>query len=53
MTDKLTEICDTKRSEVAARKAAVSTSELAARAAKQSAPRAERKAERGPPRNPI
>lgn len=39
MTDKLTEICDTKRSEVAARKAVVSTSELAARAAKQSAPR--------------
>lgn len=39
MTDKLTEICDTKRNEVAARKAAVTTSELAARAAQQSAPR--------------
>jgi len=33
MTDKLTEICDTKRVEVAARKAAVSIAELAARAA--------------------
>lgn len=39
MTDKLTEICDTKRIEVAARKAAVTTSELAAHAAEQSAPR--------------
>src|SRR3990167_5560711 len=39
MTDKLTEICDTKRVEVAARKAAVSIGELAARAAQQSAPR--------------
>ena len=39
MTDKLTEICDTKRSEVAARKAATSLADLATRAAGQSAPR--------------
>jgi indole-3-glycerol phosphate synthase len=39
MTDKLTEICDTKRAEVAARKQAVSLSDLDARAAAQGAPR--------------
>lgn len=39
MTDKLTEICDTKRTEVAARKAVVAVSELAAHASRQSAPR--------------
>ena len=39
MTDKLTEICDTKRLEVAARKALASLAELDARAAAQSAPR--------------
>jgi len=39
MTDKLTEICDTKRSEVAARKSAASLADLDARAAGQSAPR--------------
>ncbi|GAO55966.1 indole-3-glycerol phosphate synthase TrpC [Novosphingobium sp. MD-1] len=39
MTDKLTEICDTKRSEVAARKVATSLADLTARAAGQSAPR--------------
>lgn len=39
MTDKLTEICDTKRGEVAARKAAVSIAELADRATARSAPR--------------
>ena len=39
MTDMLTEICDTKRVEVAARKAATSTAELAARAAQQTSPR--------------
>lgn len=39
MTDKLTEICDTKRIEVAARKSATSLAELAIRAAGQSAPR--------------
>jgi len=39
MTDMLTEICDTKRSEVAARKAAVSIADLAACASEQSAPR--------------
>ncbi|HZV08349.1 MAG TPA: indole-3-glycerol phosphate synthase TrpC, partial [Novosphingobium sp.] len=39
MTDKLTEICDTKRGEVAARKALTTLAELDARAATQSAPR--------------
>lgn len=39
MTDMLTEICDTKRTEVAARKAATSTADLAARAAAQTPPR--------------
>ncbi|AXB76515.1 indole-3-glycerol phosphate synthase TrpC [Novosphingobium sp. P6W] len=39
MTDKLTEICDTKREEVAARKAASTIADLDARAANQSAPR--------------
>ena len=39
MTDKLTEICDTKRAEVAGRKASTSLSSLAARASEQSAPR--------------
>jgi indole-3-glycerol phosphate synthase len=39
MTDKLTEICDTKRREVAARKLAVTLAELDTRAAAQSAPR--------------
>ncbi|KMS59292.1 indole-3-glycerol-phosphate synthase [Novosphingobium barchaimii LL02] len=39
MTDKLTEICDTKRLEVAARKAAATTADLDSRAARQSAPR--------------
>jgi indole-3-glycerol phosphate synthase len=39
MTDKLTEICDTTRAEVARRKAASSLADLAARAATQSAPR--------------
>ena len=39
MTDKLTEICDTKRQEVAARKPLASLSDLAARAATQTAPR--------------
>ena len=39
MTDKLTEICDTKREEVATRKAMTSLTELDARAAVQSAPR--------------
>ena len=39
MTDKLTEICDTKRGEVAGRKAATSLADLAARAARQSPPR--------------
>ena len=39
MTDKLTEICDTKRLEVAARKALASLAELDARAAAQTAPR--------------
>src|ERR1700712_3121764 len=39
MTDKLTEICDTKRHEVAARKLQASLGELDARAVTQSAPR--------------
>jgi indole-3-glycerol phosphate synthase len=39
MTDKLTEICDTKRGEVAQRKAATSHADLAARAIEQTAPR--------------
>jgi len=39
MTDKLTEICDTKRQEVAARKQAASLGDLDARAAAQTAPR--------------
>ncbi|KPF55408.1 indole-3-glycerol phosphate synthase [Novosphingobium capsulatum] len=39
MTDKLTEICNTKRAEVAQRKAALSLADLAARAATQTAPR--------------
>ncbi len=39
MTDKLTEICDTKRLEVSARKALTSLTELDARAATQTAPR--------------
>lgn len=39
MTDKLTEICDTKRIEVAARKAATSLAKVAERAREQSRPR--------------
>ena len=39
MTDKLTEICDTKRGEVAVRKPLASLSDLDARAAAQTAPR--------------
>ncbi|WP_298281933.1 indole-3-glycerol phosphate synthase TrpC [Novosphingobium sp.] len=39
MTDMLTEICDTTRSEVAARKARLSLADLAARASEQTAPR--------------
>ena len=39
MTDKLTEICDTKRVEVAARKQTTTLAELDARAAAQTAPR--------------
>jgi indole-3-glycerol phosphate synthase len=42
MTDKLTEICDTTRAEVARRKAASSLADLAARAATQSAARGSR-----------
>ncbi len=44
MTDKLTEICDTKRKEVAARKAATTLADLDARASEQTAPRGFRKA---------
>lgn len=44
MTDKLTEICDTKRNEVTARKQAASLVDLDARAATQTAPRGFRKA---------
>lgn len=44
MSDKLTEICDTTRAEVARRKPAASLGELDARAAGQSAPRGFRKA---------
>jgi len=44
MTDKLTEICTTKRTEVAARKAAASLAELDARAGAQTAPRGFRRA---------
>jgi indole-3-glycerol phosphate synthase len=39
MTDKLAEICATKRDEVAARKAVTSLSDLAALAREQTAPR--------------
>lgn len=39
MTDTLTKICDTKREEVAVRKAASSLADLAARASEQTAPR--------------
>ncbi|HMO68824.1 MAG TPA: indole-3-glycerol-phosphate synthase TrpC, partial [Novosphingobium sp.] len=39
MSDKLTEICATKRDEVAARKALASLADLDARAAAQTAPR--------------
>ena len=39
MTDMLTKICDTKRAEVAARKAATSTADLTARAGAQTPPR--------------
>lgn len=39
MTDKLTEICVTKRAEVAVRKAATTLADLAVRASQQSAPR--------------
>ncbi|PTR08237.1 MULTISPECIES: indole-3-glycerol phosphate synthase TrpC [unclassified Novosphingobium] len=39
MTDKLTEICNTKRAEVAQRKATTSLADLAARAATQTVPR--------------
>ncbi|WP_298193168.1 indole-3-glycerol phosphate synthase TrpC [Novosphingobium sp.] len=39
MTDTLTKICDTKREEVAARKAASTLADLAARASEQTAPR--------------
>ncbi|HEX7874769.1 MAG TPA: indole-3-glycerol phosphate synthase TrpC [Sphingobium sp.] len=44
MTNKLIEICETKRQEVAARRAAITASELDARIAAQSAPRGFRKA---------
>jgi len=44
MTDKLTEICDTKRQEVAARKPSASLGDLDARAAAQTPPRGFRKA---------
>ena len=44
MSDKLTEICDTKRQEVAGRKPLASVAELDARASEQSAPRRFRKA---------
>lgn len=44
MTDKLTEICATKRSEVAARKQAATLADLDARAAEQTRPRGFRKA---------
>ena len=44
MTDKLTEICNTKREEVAQRKQASSLADLDARAASQTAPRGFRKA---------
>ncbi|MEZ5688796.1 MAG: indole-3-glycerol phosphate synthase TrpC [Caenibius sp.] len=44
MTDKLTEICNTKREEVRARKAVSSLADLDARASEQSAPRGFRRA---------
>jgi indole-3-glycerol phosphate synthase len=44
MTDKLTEICATKREEVAARKAAISLAELETRASAQTPPRGFRRA---------
>jgi indole-3-glycerol phosphate synthase len=44
MTDKLTEICETKRQEVAARRQAASVADLDARAALQTAPRGFRSA---------
>ncbi|MET0363285.1 MAG: indole-3-glycerol phosphate synthase TrpC [Sphingobium sp.] len=44
MTNKLIEICETKKGEVAARKAAITASELDARIAAQSAPRGFRRA---------
>src|SRR5690606_24557658 len=44
MTNKLIEICETKRHEVAARKAAMTVSTLHARAAEQTPPRGFRKA---------